>query len=447
MANNQLIAGAAKVASKFIDVGAEVAKGFNSTTYQRAPSKTEQTNKAYQDRVNSLMGKMKTNIDFTSFSPQETAAMRTFLANERTKYADAATMVANMDDTTSPEYMEQVDIMNGVNNSFTNLAAQLKSYKESKVDFTENMMTGAISDGNPVNNTRENLAIYGFLDSDGDGINDERLNVPFSIQQGGNLGFEIDGSVRLWNDHKGPIFKDYKFGGELLKGNEAVFNAGRKVGEDAQDLYRLELQQALGNQDTLRSFIYDFNDNFKTEDLAKLWEENPDSPEVLQQVRQQAIDRLVQSRVAVGNEGYANRQAYRNRDKFKGYSKVKDTVDLGPDNPNADKGAGEYQKWINIDKTKPEIYIYIGPTPGGSSNNLPEQKGDGTEINDSGLSDDIKDSRVNDPTKDEDEKAAIMKAAQGSVKRKNYPETEEGDEAYKKEVMRIYKESLNKAKK
>ena len=40
-----------------------------------------------------------------------------------------------------------------------------------------------------------------------------------------------------------------------------------------------------------------------------------------------------------------------------------------------------------------------------------------------------------------------MKAAQGSVKRKNYPETEEGDEAYKKEVMRIYKESLNKAKK
>jgi len=48
-------------------------------------------------------------------------------------------------------------------------------------------------------------------------------------------------------------------------------------------------------------------------------------------------------------------------------------------------------------------------------NSLPPQTGDGTETNDSGLPDDLRNERVNDPTKDKDDKAAIMKA----VKKKN----------------------------
>jgi hypothetical protein len=40
-----------------------------------------------------------------------------------------------------------------------------------------------------------------------------------------------------------------------------------------------------------------------------------------------------------------------------------------------------------------------------------------------------------------------MEGVKSKVNRKNYPKTKEGDKAYQEEVMRIYKESLNKAKK
>ena len=135
MANNQLILGAGKAAKKFVDVGAEMMKGLASSGltargFKKPNIVTE--NEKYQARVNSLMGKMKTDMGFTSFSPAETSSMRTFLGSERNKYAEAAKALAGMTDTTSSEYMAQVDIMNGVNNSFKNLASQIKSYKKAK---------------------------------------------------------------------------------------------------------------------------------------------------------------------------------------------------------------------------------------------------------------------------------------------------------------------------
>ena len=44
------------------------------------------------------MSKMKTDMDFTSFSPSETKTMRNFLLSQRTKYTDAAKLAAEFDD-------------------------------------------------------------------------------------------------------------------------------------------------------------------------------------------------------------------------------------------------------------------------------------------------------------------------------------------------------------
>jgi hypothetical protein len=416
MANNQLITGAGVAAKKFVDAAAEINKGFSAATqsargFNRPNTVTK--NQEYQNRVNSLMGKMKTDMDFTSFSPAETASMRTFLVNERQKYADAAKAVANMTDATSPEYMAQVDIMNGVNNSFTNLAGQLKSYKKGKAEYAEGMMSGTYSDGNELENSKVNSTMYGFIDEDGDGKSDSRLNAPFSIMQGGNIGFNIEGETVTYNDTTPPLLKDYELGVGLLKQNEEVRKSGRLVGADAEKMYRLQLQTAFANQDSLRSFIYDFEDEFPTEDLGKLWEENPNNGDVINQIRGQVIDRLVNSRVEAGKTGYSQRQS-RGGGKFKNYSKAGTTMLLSG-NPNADEGAGEYQIWTNIDKTMPQIYRLIKKVAGLEDNNLPPQNGDGTETNDSGLADDLRNERAMDPTKDKDEKAGIMK----KVKKKN----------------------------
>ena len=448
MANNQLITGAGVAAKKFVDAAAEIGKGFSAATqsargFNRPNTVTK--NQQYQNRVNSLMGKMKTDMDFTSFSPEETAAMRTFLVNERQKYADAAKAVANMTDATSPEYMAQVDIMNGVNNSFTNLADQLKAYKKGKVEYAEGMMSGTYSDGNDLENSKINATIYGFVDEDGDGRSDSRLNAPFSIMDGGNIGFNIDGQTVSYKDTTPPLLKDYKLGVDLLKQNETVRQSGQLVSDDAQRMYRLQLQTAFANQDSLRSFIYDFEDEFPTEDLGKLWEENQNNGDVINQIRGEVINRLVNSRIQAGQAGYAQRQSS-SGGKFKNYSKA-GTVMLLSGNPDADEGAGEYQIWTNIDKTMPQIYRLIKKVPGLEDNDSPPQTSDGTETNDPGLDDNIRNERVNDPAKDPDNKAAIMTAAKASVKRKSYPKTKKGDEDYEAEVLRIYNESLNKAKK
>jgi hypothetical protein len=410
MANNQLITGAGVAAKKFVDAAAEVGKGFSAGSqsargFNRPNTVTK--NQEYQNRVNSLMGKMKTDMDFTSFSPEETAAMRTFLVNERQKYAEAAKVVANMTDATSPEYMAQVDIMNGVNNSFTNLADQLKAYKKGKIEYAEGMLGGTYSDGNDLENSKINATIYGFVDEDGDGRSDSRLNAPFSIMDGGNIGFSIDGQTVAYRDTNLPLLKDYKLGVDLLKQNETVRKSGQLVNADAEKMYRLQLQTAFANQDSLRSFIYDFEDEFPTEDLGKLWEENPNNGDVINQIRGEVINRLVNSRIQAGQAGYSQKQS--SGSAYRGYSKS-GTVMLPATNENATEGAGEYQIYVNPDPSRPNIYRFVKRVAGLEDNDLPQQTGDGTEINDSGLDDNIKNERAMDPAKDKDDKAAIMKA-------------------------------------
>ena len=104
MANKALIRGAALTGKKFLDVGGAVAAGAAATSAY-VPDDRVAENKAIQNRVNSYMGKMKTDMDFTSFSPSETKTMRNFLLSQRTKYTDAAKKAAEFDDTTDPNYM------------------------------------------------------------------------------------------------------------------------------------------------------------------------------------------------------------------------------------------------------------------------------------------------------------------------------------------------------
>ena len=319
MANNQLILGAGRAAKKFVDVGAEVGKSLGAAALGGALgglSKTALKNKEYQGKVNTLMSRMKTDIDFTSFSPKETASMRNFLVGERGKYADAAKALANMTDTTSPEYMAQVDIMNGVNNSFTNLAAQLKSYKEGKVNFAKDMLDGTISAGNPTENTREAMSMYGFLDEDGDGVNDKRLDAAFNIQAGGNLGFDVDGRTIDYNTRKPAVMKDYVLSNKLLKGNESAYTAQARMSDVSQKLYREELEQDFESRDALMSMVYDFDSIVPTEDLARRWDASKkleNSLDEINSIKEKLITRLVNARVEVSNKGYNEKKSKENQ--------------------------------------------------------------------------------------------------------------------------------------
>jgi len=306
MANNALIQGAAGTGKKFLDVGSELGKGFMLSTaanlMNQTPARTK-ANDAIQQKVNGYMAKMKTDMDFTSFTPAETKSMRGFLLKERGKYTDAAKRAAQFKDTTSPEYLAEVDIMQGVNNSFTNLSSQLGSYKKGKVDYASSMQQGLYSKGNDPSRSRESMIAYGFYDGDGDGRSDSRYDSPFQIQEGGNIGFKVDGNVIDYGDMAEPFVKDTKFLNSLNATSESAYNngaAGKNDNQYAQDSYDQSLDSALQNEDTLNSIIYDFKSEVKLDDVGN----NLDNGTyTIEQAREEVKSRLLVARNQAFKDG------------------------------------------------------------------------------------------------------------------------------------------------
>jgi len=306
MANNALIQGAALTSKKFLDVAGAVKQGLvDSGSFSRQTPTRVDENKAVQAKVNNYMRNMKTDMDFTSFTPEETATMRSFLLDQRSIYAEAAKNAAAFDDTTDPDYMLYVDQMQNVNNSFTNLAAQLKAYKKSKIEYATAMQEGLYSDGNQPSKTKEAATIYGFLDKDGDGRSDERYNAPFKIQPGGNIAFDVDGQEIAYNNMEEPFLKDTKFLNSLNTTSENAYNSGLRGNTDnpySQDSYSQQLNDALQNENTLRSIIYDFNAEAPMSDIGN----NLDNGVIdLSTARNLVRQRLLKTRQDAYNTGKA----------------------------------------------------------------------------------------------------------------------------------------------
>ena len=308
MANNALIQGAARTGKKFLDVGGAVAAGMAATPDYKPENRVAE-NKAIQNRVNSYMGKMKTDMDFTSFSPSETKTMRNFLLGQRTKYTDAAKKAAEFDDTTDPDYMMYVDEMQSVNNSFTNLASQLGSYKKGKLEYAQTMQEGLYSNGNPGSQSKEAAIIYGFYDGDGDKRSDDRYDAPFQIQDGGNIAFNVGGKEITYNGMEEPFLKDTKFLNALSKTAETAYNSGasgKNNSKYAQDAYKQELDDSLQNEDTLRSIIFDF----KAEaDLKSIGDDLESGAIDIQGAREKVIVALTQAREDAFKDGKAKYDA------------------------------------------------------------------------------------------------------------------------------------------
>ena len=306
MANNALIQGAARTGKKFLDVGAEVGKGLMlgaaANLMNQTPPRAK-ANEAIQQKVNGYMSKMKTDMDFTSFTPAETKSMRDFLLKERGKYTDAAKRAAQFKDTTSPEYLAEVDIMQSVNNSFTNLSSQLGSYKKGKVDYASAMQQGLYSKGNDPDRSRESMIAYGFYDGDGDGRSDSRYDSPFQIQEGGNIGFKVDGNVIDYSDMAEPFVKDTKFLNSLNSTSENAYNngaAGKNDNQYAQDSYDQSLDSALQNEDTLNSIIYDFKSEVKLDDVGLKLD---NGTYTIEQAREEVKSRLLVARNQAFKDG------------------------------------------------------------------------------------------------------------------------------------------------
>tara|TARA_R110000772_G_scaffold32890_1_gene80219 strand:- start:3783 stop:4976 length:1194 start_codon:yes stop_codon:yes gene_type:complete len=304
MANNALIQGAARTDKKFLDAGNIVGKSFSQydSSLAKQAEDTAAKNKAINNNVNSLMDKMKTDVDFTSFSLEETKTMRDFLMSQRKNYTDAAKEAAKFDDRSNPEYLQYIDIMQGVNNSVKNMASQIGAYKKGKVDYAENQLEGRYSNGNGDANRIAAIA-YGFANIDKDNKADPGINAPFKILPGGNLGFDIDGAEISYNNMEQPFLRDAKLGTKLQDDITLAFSKGQQGGELNKYIlegYKTDLEDMLSNPSALKSIIYDFESSFNTKSVAKRLDEGTIN---LEEAREEVVNLFVNARKDVFNEG------------------------------------------------------------------------------------------------------------------------------------------------
>ena len=206
---------------------------------------------AVNNSISTSMGKMKSDVDLTAYSPEEQKNIRVFLTSQRSKYANAANALAQIEDTSSPQYQHYVDVMSGVNNSFSNLKNQLDAYKTDKVQFAEGVRTGMYSEGNDEGQYGTAATIYGFSDG-------EKANAPFEIGDNGNLGFNIGGEYMAYNDFDEPFVKDYKVASGILSQTADLYKNHTLLQGPQKDMLRLNLMASLSDPNTIKSLVSDF---------------------------------------------------------------------------------------------------------------------------------------------------------------------------------------------
>jgi hypothetical protein len=275
--------------------------------------------------VSNSMGKMKSDVDLTAYSKEEQKNIGKFLTGQRSLYANSANALAKISDTSSPEYQYHVDVMNGVNNSFTNLKNQLDSYKENKIEFAEGIRMGLFSEGNDDMQYSNAAMMYGLVDG-------EKTNVPFEIAENGNLGFNIGGEYVSYNDFEQPFSKDYKVASGILSQSADLYKNHTLLQGPQKDLLRLNLMASLRDPNTIKSLVSDFeSDGLNLSDIPL---------DDIDAARNMIVDRIMNSYTDVAAKGKAQYDAKR--------------ADKNPSTPpgstNPSSGKDYTERWADVDK-------------------------------------------------------------------------------------------------
>lgn len=226
-------------------------------------------------KVSTYINQLNSDIDLTNLTDSQQQAVTNYLVKERNVYADAARQISKIEDTSSEEYLDLRDQMNGIQRSFGNLATQLNGFKEDKISYLKDFDDNRVSDGNEIGSLKKASRIY----------TDE-----------GSMGIGPGGQVTFWDDDnlkyenystiQKPFLKDFKSADSILALNESVYNAGQTLSGARQDMVRNKLKNMInaGGRDTLLSlasddFLIDGGLNLQNPDLFE-----PENQELLSEM-------------------------------------------------------------------------------------------------------------------------------------------------------------------
>ena len=252
MANRQLITGAASAYdSRFLDGGRSLERGMNqqgsgnSLNVGVAKAMARRAEMAKNDAlVKGYINSLNTEMDLLSLSDAEQASLKGYLFEQRKEYAKLANELAQVD-AMSPLYLENMNKMEGIKQSFTSLKAQTEKFKERKLQYLDDLENGRISKGNKMEDYNRASKVYGggslYIGTDG-GIN--------VITDGGKI-------MTDYSTLQDPFLKDFKTADEILEQNNKLYNAGVELDASKEGLLRNKLRSQLSQDGSLESIVED----------------------------------------------------------------------------------------------------------------------------------------------------------------------------------------------
>ena len=245
MADKGILAASAKLAQSQIPV--DLAGEFMET-FGEATKKFEADRQAIISTVSDYMGRLKTDIDFTSMAPAMETEVRGFLTNRKNEYAELANQVAKLKDPSSKEYQTAVDRMNDIQREFQILSKELATYNQQKVDFAadfkdpQNAFSGANSDAD----LAAYRDIYGLSEN----------GVAPVIIDNGHLQFNVGGKIKRYDSMEDLLRPDNT---PLIIAEQAANYSGlnREITQKELDFQSAQLDTLFKNNKSFASLIFD----------------------------------------------------------------------------------------------------------------------------------------------------------------------------------------------
>ena len=221
-------------------------KGQEALEISRNNDKIER--KAINQKVSGYIDALDTNVDITELTGTQQKAVTNYLVKQRNEYANAASMIAKIEDPSSPMYSELRDKINGIQMSFKNLAGQVNSYKKDKASYLKDFDNNLISDGNELGTLSESANLY---------------------TDGADLGVGAGGGLVFWNQNKEtyssynqmpkPFLKDFGAADQLLQMNSSVYSSGQALTGARKNMMRQKLNNIIskGGRSSLLSMASD----------------------------------------------------------------------------------------------------------------------------------------------------------------------------------------------
>ena len=255
MADKGILAASAKLAQSQIptDVAGEFMKTFSAGV-----EAYEKEREGIQNEVATFMRSLKTDIDFTSLSPEMEKATRSFLTQGKNEFNELANKVARIKDPSSEEYQNAVDRMNEIQREFTTLAGELSSYNQEKINTAANFDANAYSKGVANKDLIVHKNIYGLS---------ETGMAPVSIQKG-HLNFNVDGELVRYDKVQGLAMPS-EIPVKIVE-NAATFSGyNRALTEQEINAQSIYLDESLKDSTTLASVLFDYQTELPFPEIQK----------------------------------------------------------------------------------------------------------------------------------------------------------------------------------